>query len=147
MTERGKTAPVSTADLATLADGWLQDLFAPWVKALRLRVESVSAAEAVLVLPFDPQLCREGGTLCGQSLMAAADTAMVIAIAASFGQFKPMTTVTLNTSFMRAVSGGDVRLTARVLKPGRTMVFAEVELAGVADGKLAAHITGTCALL
>lgn len=132
--------------LEDAARGWLRDLFAPWVQALGLQVQSVDTRQAVLRLPFSDQLCRQGGTICGQALMSAADTAMVIAIAGSFGEFRPMTTVTLNTSFMRAVSGGDVIITARVLKPGRTMVFGEVEMAGV-DGKLAAHVTTTYALL
>jgi acyl-coenzyme A thioesterase PaaI-like protein len=35
---------------------------------------------------------------------------------------------------------------ARVLKPGRTLMFGEVELSGP-DGKLAAHATTTYALI
>lgn len=128
------------------AQSWLDDLFAPWVKALHLRPERVMPGEVTLRLPFDPNLCREGGTLCGQSLMSAADTAMVIAISAHEGRFRPMTTVSQSTSFLRAVSGGDVLVTARVLKPGRTLTFGEIELTGP-DGKLAAHVTTTYAML
>ncbi len=134
------------AALEEAARGWLRDLFAPWVQALNLQVQAVTPGEAVLRLPFDPSLCREGGTICGQALMAAADTAMVLAIASQLGGFKPMTTVSLNTSFMRAVAGGDVTVTARVLKPGRTLTFGEIEMAG-GDGKLAAHVTTTYAML
>lgn len=134
------------AALEDAARGWLRDLFAPWVQALNLQVQSVAPGEAVLRLPFDPSLCREGGTICGQALMAAADTAMVLAIASQLGGFRPMTTVSLNTSFMRAVAGGDVTVTARVLKPGRTLTFGEIEMAG-GDGKLAAHVTTTYAML
>ena len=133
--------------LRAQAQAWLDDLFAPWVKALRLSPERVVPGEAVLRLPFDERLCREGGTICGQALMAAADTAMVIAVASHAGGFRPMTTVSQNTSFMRAVSGGDVIVTARVLKPGRTLTFGEIELASASDGKLAAHVTTTYALL
>ncbi len=125
---------------------WLADLFAPWVQSLGLRPEQVGGGEAVLVLPFDRRLCREGGTICGQALMAAADTAMVIAIAGQLGEFRPMTTVGQTISFMRPVSAGDVRVLARVLKPGRTLAFGEIEIAG-ADRKLAAHATTTYALL
>jgi len=129
------------------AQGWLKDLFAPWVQALGLQPVKIAGGEAELLLPFDPALCRVGGTICGQALMAAADTAMVFAIAGQLGEFRPMTTVSQNLSFMRPVAGGDVRVVARVLKPGRNLFFGEVELIGVGDGKLAAHATTTYAML
>ncbi len=79
--------------------------------------------------------------------MAAADTAMVIAVASQLGEFRPMTTVSQTTSFMRPVADSDVIVTARVLKPGRTLTFGEIEMAAERDGKLAAHVTTTYALL
>jgi uncharacterized protein (TIGR00369 family) len=134
--------------MITIEDGerMLVELFAPWVRELGLRVTGVGVGEATLLLPFDARLARIGGTVCGQALMAAADTAMVIAVAAQLGGMKPMTTVNLATSFLRPVSGSDVRVIARVLKPGRTLMFGEIELVSVADGKLAGHATTTYAL-
>jgi len=129
------------------AQRMLGELFAPWVHALGLRVEAVGGGEARLRLPFDPSLSRVGGTVCGQAMMAAADTAMVFAISSQLGGFRPMTTVTLNTSFMRPVADSDVLVVARVLKPGRSLVFGEVELSSAADGRLAAHATTTYALV
>ena len=126
---------------------WLRELFAPWVRSLGLRPVKVAAGEAELLLPFDPALCRVGGTICGQALMAAADTAMVLAIASQLGEFRPMTTVGQTISFLRPVAAGDVRVLARVIKPGRSLFFGEVELIGAADGKLAAHATTTYAML
>lgn len=125
----------------------LDELFAPWVRDLKMEVTALADGEATLRLPFDARLTREGGMLCGQAMMAAADTAMVLAIASQLGEMRPMTTVSLNTSFMRPVSGADLRVIARVLKPGRTLMFGEVELVGAADGRLAAHATTTYALL
>ncbi len=57
----------------------LADLFAPWVQALGLQVESFGADEVTLPLPQSDQLARVGGILCGQAMMAAADSAMVLA--------------------------------------------------------------------
>ena len=37
-----------------------------------------------------------GGVLCGQTMMAAADTAMVLALIRHFGQFRPCSTVQLS---------------------------------------------------
>jgi uncharacterized protein (TIGR00369 family) len=86
--------------------------------------------------------------LCGQTLMSAADTAMVLAVSAQLGGFRPMTTVQLQTSFMRPVPGdaGEVRITARVLRLGKSLAFGEIEMLDAA-GRLAAHATTTYALL
>ena len=95
----------------------LLDNFAPWVQALGLRVEACDAQQVRLRMPFSDALVRIGGTICGQALMSAADTAMVIAISAQQGGFRPMATVSQNTSFMRGISAADVEIVARVLKP------------------------------
>jgi acyl-coenzyme A thioesterase PaaI-like protein len=72
----------------------------------------------------------------------------VVAISAAIGGFKPMTTVQLQTSFLRPIAGdaGLARLTARVLRKGRNLVFGEIQVADPA-GQLAAHATTTYALL
>lgn len=126
----------------------LQTIFADWVKQLELRVLDAKAGEIRLALPVTPRHVHAGNVLCGQTLMAAADTAMVLAIMTRIGGFKPMTTVQLQTSFLRPIPGdaGEVQLTARVLRMGRQLVFGEIEMHGV-DGQLAAHATTTYALL
>jgi uncharacterized protein (TIGR00369 family) len=128
------------------AQRMLVELFAPWVQDLRLEVLAVGGGEVTLRLPFDARLARVGGTVCGQAMMAAADTAMVLAVSSQLGGFRPMTTVSLTTSFMRPVQGTELRVVARVLKPGRTLRFGEVELLAP-DGRLAAHATTTYALV
>jgi acyl-coenzyme A thioesterase PaaI-like protein len=72
---------------------------------------------------------------------------MVIAIASQLGEFRPMTTVGQTISFMRPIAAGDVRIVARVLKPGRSLFFGEVECYGVSDARIAAHATTTYAML
>ncbi|MGF6596250.1 uncharacterized protein (TIGR00369 family) [Paraburkholderia sp. GAS448] len=124
----------------------LDRVLAPWVRSLTLTPVKVDEASATLRLPFSGELRHSGGVICGQVFMAAADTAMVVAICAALGGFKPMTTVSLNISFMRAVRKGDVLITARVLRLGRNLVFGEVELFDD-DGRMAVHATTTYALL
>jgi len=131
----------------TSAQQLLQEIFAPWVRELNLQVQRCGGGgEVELRLPFDRKLTHVAGVICGQVYMAAADTAMVLAISSALGGFRPMTTVALNTSFLRPVSDGDVAITARVLRQGKNLVYGEIELAGP-DGKLAAHATTTYALL
>jgi uncharacterized protein (TIGR00369 family) len=134
--------------LHTMLEALLAGMFAPWVQELALVLREARPGEVRLALPVTPRHVHGGGVLCGQTLMAAADTAMVLAVSSQLGGFKPMTTVQLQTSFLRPVPGdaGEVALVARVLRPGRSLVFGEVHCL-LPDGKLAAQATTTYALL
>ncbi len=125
----------------------LSDLFAPWVQALNLKVEHVAADSVTLRLPQSDQLSRVGGMLCGQAMMAAADTAMVLALINHFGAFRPCSTVQLSSTFMRPLSGQDALVTARVLRAGKAMAFGEIDLAGADDGKSVFKASTTYALM
>src|ERR1700679_4220254 len=82
----------------------LRDVFAPWVQDLDLSIvdiECVAPANApagwqrgaTLRMAFSDRLFRHGGIVCGQALMALADTAMGIAVLAANRGHRPMTTV------------------------------------------------------
>ncbi|MFF4394196.1 PaaI family thioesterase [Streptomyces sp. NPDC001480] len=129
------------------ADKILSANFAPWVLELGLTVEAVGEDRAVLRLPWSDRLAREGGGLSGQALMAAADTATVIAVSAARGGFVPMTTVQQSTSFQRAVTGSDVLITAVLTKLGRRTAFADVTMTDAESGGLAARASTVYALL
>ncbi|MFF4568048.1 PaaI family thioesterase [Streptomyces sp. NPDC001410] len=129
------------------ADKILSANFAPWVLDLGLSVQALGADRAVLRLPWSERLAREGGGLSGQALMAAADTATVIAVSAARGGFVPMTTVQQSTSFQRAVTGSDVLIEAVLTKLGRRMAFADITLADAASGALAARASTVYALM
>jgi uncharacterized protein (TIGR00369 family) len=121
--------------------------FAPWVLDLNLRVEAIGDGQARVRLPFSDRLVRVGGTICGQALMAVADTVMVLAISAASGGFRPMTTVGQTISFMKPVSGVDALVEARVLRLGKTLAFGEVGLRADGRDELVAHVTTTYAIL
>ncbi|MBX2823719.1 MAG: PaaI family thioesterase [Gammaproteobacteria bacterium] len=124
----------------TVSDGnaLLGDVFAPWIQALALEVVGVSENGARLKLPFDDSLCRVGGILCGQSLMAVADTAAVIAICSASGAYREMATVDQSIHLMKPVAGQDVLADAEVTRLGRSMAFIQVSLSGLNDGKAVA---------
>jgi uncharacterized protein (TIGR00369 family) len=126
----------------------LETLAADYTKRLGLRVETVAPGEVTLTLPIAPELVHAGGVLCGQAILAAADTAMLLAMIAQLGEFRPMTTVQLQTSFVRPVGKdiGAVAVVARVLRHGKSLSYGEVEFTSP-DGRLAAHATTTYALI
>jgi uncharacterized protein (TIGR00369 family) len=136
----------------------LGDVFAPWVQDLGLSISSVDYAPpaeasadwqpgAILRMGFSERLCRHGGIVCGQALMALADTAMVIANLAANRGYRPMTTVDQTTHFMRAVTGSDVLADARVIRRGRTMSFGRVTLSSATDNKPVAMVSSAFAML
>ena len=124
------------------------EVFAEWVRELELEVRSTTADSVTLALPVRARHVHAGGVVCGQTLMAAADTALVLAISHKLGGFRPQTTVQLQTSFLRPVGKdvAEVAVEARILKSGRSLVFGEVTLR-LPDGQVAAHATSTSALL
>jgi uncharacterized protein (TIGR00369 family) len=96
-------------------------------------------------LPVVDRLTHAGGVLCGQAILACMDTGMVFVMFslndAEDGQF---TTVELKTAFERGVPAdvGEVSFEARATKPGRTLVFGEIDLL-LPDGTRAASATTT----
>jgi uncharacterized protein (TIGR00369 family) len=125
----------------------LPEYFAPWVQALGLRAEAFDADSVTLRLPHNDQLSRTGDMLCGQAMMAAADTAMVLALINQFGQFRPCTTVQMNTSFLRPLSGQDALVQAKVVRAGKALAFGEIDIRGAQDGKSVCRASTTYALL
>jgi uncharacterized protein (TIGR00369 family) len=126
----------------------LDHVAAPYVKALGLQVTAADPHRTTLRMPITPALVHGGGMLCGQSLLSAADTAMVVALSVAEGGFRPMTTVQLQTSFLRPIPGStpEVTLVCNVLRKGKSLAFGEIEIF-TPDGKLAAHATTTYAFI
>ena len=136
----------------------LGDVFAPWVRDLGLSVDGLDHERpddagpdwqpgARLRMAFSERLCRQGGVICGQALMAFADTAMVIAMVAANRGYRPMTTVDQTTHFMRAVASSDVLADARVVRLGRSMSFGRVTLVAATDHKPVAMCSSAFAML
>lgn len=133
---------------AAVLQATLEGVAASYTKRLGLRVNTVAPGEVSLSLPVTPDLVHAGGVLCGQAILAAADTAMLLAMISQLGEFRPMTTVQLQTSFVRPVphDADTVTVVATVLRQGRSLSFGAVEFRTL-DGKLAAHATTTYALI
>lgn len=140
----GGAAPALSVDqLQSLLGAW----FAPWVQALGLRVQAFEPGVVTLRLPQQAALSRIGGIVCGQALMSAADTARVLAIVTQLGGERNMATVQLNTSFLKPLSNQDALVTARVIRAGKNLVFGEIDIVGVGDGKSVCRASTTYALL
>jgi uncharacterized protein (TIGR00369 family) len=121
--------------------------FAPWVQALGLSVEQADADGVRVRMPAQPQLAREGGMVCGQAMMAAADTCVVLALMQHWGEFRPCTTVQMNTSFLKPLAGQDGLVHARLVRVGKSLAFGEIDICGANDRRSVCRATTTYALL
>ncbi len=121
---------------------------APWVARLGLRVEHVDESGMRLRLPYHADLVQGGGVVCGQAMMAAADTAMVLGVTNALGGHEPITTVNQSTNFLRPALGAtDIVLKVSVMKTGRQLVVGEVTLYAEGSERALAHVTSTYARL
>jgi acyl-coenzyme A thioesterase PaaI-like protein len=135
----------------------LGEVVAPWVQDLGVLVEAIESGRpagapqdwqpgAVLRLPFSAKLCRDGGVVCPQALMALADTAMMFAIAAAWSAYRPMSVVDQTMHFLRPVNF-DVLLDVRIVRIGRTNCFGRVMLSSAADKRPVGMVSSAYAML
>ncbi len=120
---------------------------APWIQDMDVTFDAIGPDGAVLRVPPSPRLNRVGGTICGQAIMALADTAMIFAIAGFLGEFRPVTTINQTSSFLRPAADADLVARATIIKPGRTIMYGEVTLTAGDPDKPVAHVTSTYMLL
>jgi uncharacterized protein (TIGR00369 family) len=139
--------PSESVDKAMLENA-LATVFAEWVRMLELRLIDARAGYVVLALPVTARHVHVGNVMSGQTLMASADSAMVLAVMSKLGGFRPMTTVQLQTTFLRpvAANAGEARVSATVLRIGKSLAFGDIRIT-TGDDVLAAHATTTYALL
>jgi uncharacterized protein (TIGR00369 family) len=129
------------------AESLLKEMFAPWIQDLAISFDKLTEGQAILRVPVSSKLNRGGGTICGQAIMAVADTAMVFAISSARDGFVPMTTVSQSSSFLRPAADKDLIAHASIIKLGRTVVYGEINIYTDSPDKPVAHITSTYMLL
>jgi 1,4-dihydroxy-2-naphthoyl-CoA hydrolase len=119
----------------------------PFASMLGLEVLSATPDEVSARLPWEERLCTAGGILHGGALMSLADAAGAYCAFLNLPEGSTGTaTIESKTNFFRAVRGGHVDATSRLLHSGRTTIVVETDLHD-ADGKHVARVTQTQAVL
>lgn len=127
------------------AQAILDENFAPWVLSLGPQITAISPEECIMEIPITDQITRMGNIVSGQTMATLADTAMVLASMGNLGGPEAISTVTLDTQFLRPGVGETLRATARVTRAGRAMIFATCTLTTLPSGKEVALATATFA--
>ena len=105
----------------------------------RSEVMLMEDGHAVMRLKAGPENLRPGGYISGPTQMTMADSVTYMAIFTKLG-ITPMTvTSNLNINFLRPCIGEAVIAEARLMKLGRTLAVAEVEIRAEGSSKVASH--------
>jgi acyl-CoA thioesterase len=114
----------------------------PFLKLLGIEVESVGPGTASLLLPVREELTRNDGIIHGGAVASVIDSAFAFAIIPLLAENERTVTVDLTIHYLRPLSGGASRTTARVVRAGRRVITVSAELFDEND-KLAATALST----
>lgn len=108
-----------------------------FAQLLGLQVESVGPDQAVISLPIREDHKQNQGIVHGGAIASLIDTSMAFAIIPLLGENEQASTVDLTIHYLRALTGGVARSSARVVRGGRRVIVVSAELFDE-NGKLAA---------
>jgi uncharacterized protein (TIGR00369 family) len=100
----------------------------PFAKLLGIETELIEPGHAVLSIKIRDDLKRNGGIAHGGVAAALIDSAMAFAIVPLLSENERTTTVDLTIHYLRPLTGGTVRASARVVRAGRRVITVSAEL-------------------
>ena len=100
----------------------------PFAKLLGIEVDSVEPGHAVLSMRLRDELMRNNGIAHGGAIATLIDSAMAIAIMALLEENERTVTVDLTIHYLRPISEGTTRASARVVRAGRRVITVSAEL-------------------
>lgn len=113
----------------------------------RLVIEAVRVGGARVRMHQDERMLRPGGTVSGPMMFKLADFAVYVAILAALGSGAlQAVTTSLNINFLSRPAPGDLLAEVRLIKLGRRLAVAEVELYSEGQVDMVAHATTTYAI-
>jgi len=114
----------------------------PFPRHLGIRIEELTDGGAVVALDLRPEYHQYYGVAHGGIAASLADTAVAYALLPHVSDDEESFTTDLHVRYVAAIREGPVRAAARLLKRGRMVVFAEVDVTDGA-GRLAARVDTT----
>ena len=100
----------------------------PFAKLLGIEVESMEPGHAVLSMPIRDDLKRNGGIAHGGAVATLIDSAMAFAILPTLAENEHSITVDLTIHYLRPLSEGSARASARVVRAGKKVITVSAEL-------------------
>ena len=100
----------------------------PFAKLLGIELESSEPGHAVLSMQIREELKRNGGIAHGGAIATLIDSAMAFAIVPMLAEDERSITVDLTIHYLRPVSAGAARASARVVRAGKRVITVSAEL-------------------
>ena len=96
---------------------------------------------AEMVLPYNDNSIRPGGTIAGPQMMMLADVCMYAVVLSMIGAVKLAVTTNFNINFLRKPRACDLIARGKIIKLGKRLAIIEVSI--YSDEDIVAHATGT----
>lgn len=100
----------------------------PFAKLLGIQLDSLEPGHSVLSMPMRDELKRNGGIAHGGAIATLIDSAMAFAIVPMLAEDERSITVDLTIHYLRPVSEGTARASARVVRAGKRVITVSAEL-------------------
>ena len=100
----------------------------PFAKLLGIKVDSMEPGHAVLSMEMRDDLKRNGGIAHGGVVASLIDSAMAMAIVRLLGENEQTVTVDLTIHYLRPLTEGTARASARVVRAGKRIITVSAEL-------------------
>jgi len=100
----------------------------PFAKLLGIELESQEPGHAVLSMNIREDHKQNHGVVHGGGVAALIDSAMALAIMPMLGENERTTTVDLTIHYLRPLTEGTARASARVVRAGRRVITVSAEL-------------------
>lgn len=133
---------------AISVDEFNRDLLSlvPMATAIGIHATQLGRGQARLLLPFSPAATRPVDTISGPALMTLADVAVWAAVLTMIGRQEMAVTTNLTMNFLRKAGASAIVAEARMMKMGRRLAVAAVELVAQDSDDMVAHATATYAI-
>ena len=113
----------------------------------QISIAEIDTGQASVRLAADPAMLRPGGTVSGPTMFRLADFTIYVALLGHLGDYAlQAVTTSMTMNFLSRPAPGDMIATARLIKVGRRLAVADVEIYSEGRTDMVAHATGTYAL-
>ncbi|RLA15987.1 MAG: PaaI family thioesterase [Gammaproteobacteria bacterium] len=104
-------------------------------------LQTMEYGTADIILPYNDNSLRPGGTIAGPQMMMLADVCMYAVVLSMIGEVKLAVTTNFNINFLRKPRACDLIARGKIIKLGKRLAIIEVSI--YSDEDIVAHATGT----